>query len=133
MRSAVFWTIWQNCTLAPPGGWAPPPTGNPEFAPSFFPFYEKCLIRFDIFVQKCPILITIDCRFFWNMLSSASVFTIFQVNVKQRQECIPVGHAAVTVGGGLGVSAREAVCLGRRVSAWWWGVCLGTVCPGVSA
>ena len=30
---AVFRKIWQNHMLAPPGGLAPPPTGNPGSAP----------------------------------------------------------------------------------------------------
>ena len=30
---AVFRKIWQNHMLAPPGGLAPPPMGNPGFAP----------------------------------------------------------------------------------------------------
>ena len=30
---AVFRKMWQNHMLAPPGGLAPPPTGNPGSAP----------------------------------------------------------------------------------------------------
>ena len=30
---AVFCKIWQNHMLTPPGGLAPPPTGNPRSAP----------------------------------------------------------------------------------------------------
>ena len=31
---AIFWKSWQNCILAPPGGLAPPPTGNFASTPS---------------------------------------------------------------------------------------------------
>ena len=40
---AVFREIWQNHMLAPPpGGLAPPPTGNPGSAPEVVMFMESC-------------------------------------------------------------------------------------------
>ena len=61
---AVFWKIWQNRMLVPPG-LAPPPTENPGSVPAKFPKYCLKLKEFGArgggHVPRAPLDLPLHC------------------------------------------------------------------------